>query len=153
MKKLKFLGRMEVELKPSFRLGSKSKTVNVIMSTSGGFFRGPKIEGAVFPNDGHWAPQHRDDTSTIEVRALLHTNDNARIAIRYPGRFVVPARDIRNVIDRQQVGEIDLSELTIRATPHFYTADPRYIWLNTTIATGTATFGKRTAFYEFFEIP
>lgn len=152
MKKLKFMGRMEVELKPSFRLGSKSKTVNVIMSASSGFFKGPKIEGRVFPNDRDWALEHSDGESAVEVRGLLQTNDNARITIGYPGRFVIPTRRIQNVIDGRQDGEIDMSELQIRATPYFRTSDPRYTWLNNTIAIGTATFGKRRAFYEFFEI-
>ena len=67
----------------------------------------------------------------------------------YPGRFVSPTRRSQNVIDRRQDGEIDMSSDTRYA---LRTSDLRYTWLNNTIAIGIATFEKRRAFYEFFEI-
>jgi len=116
---------------------------------TGGRFEGPKLRGTVVTGGSDWQSLRRDGATTINVRLLLKTDDDALIAMTYVGVRHGP----QAVLDRLAKGEtVNPSEYYMRVTATFETAAERYDWLNrmVTVACGHRMGGG--AIYQVFEI-
>ncbi len=116
---------------------------------TGGRFEGPKLRGKVLSGGSDWQSLRRDGATTLNVRIVLQTDDDALIAMTYLGVRHGP----QAVLDRMARGEVvNPSEYYMRATPYFETAAERYDWLNRVV---TVAYGHRVAggaIYQVFEI-
>ncbi len=116
---------------------------------TGGRFEGPRLRGRVLSGGSDWQSLRRDGATTLNVRIVLQTDDDALIAMTYLGVRHGP----QAVLDRMARGEVvNPSEYYMRATPYFETAAERYDWLNRVV---TVAYGHRVAggaIYQVFEI-
>jgi hypothetical protein len=116
---------------------------------TGGRFEGPRMRGRVLSGGSDWQSLRRDGATTLDVRLVLQTDDDALIAMTYRGlRHGPPA-----VLERLARGEsVQPSEYYMRATAFYETAAERYDWLNrvASVACGHRVAGG--AIYQVFEI-
>jgi hypothetical protein len=86
-----------------------------------------------------WMTLSADMVGTLDVRALLETDDGALIYTWYHGRF-----DLSQGVGGRPA----------YAAPLYETGDERYTWLNTiqAIAKGELTTDGRTLVYEIYEV-
>lgn len=110
------------------QIGDGGQGGRTIFVVTGGTFEGPHLRGTVAPLGGDWLVRRSDDVSRLDVRALLETDDGAKIHISYGGYN-----------HRQPLGPLgDLpdGERYFRTQPVFETGDERYAWLNRVVAIG-----------------
>ncbi len=116
---------------------------------TGGRFEGPKLRGNVLSGGSDWQSLRRDGATTLNVRVVLQTDDDALIAMTYLGVRHGP----QAVLDRLGRGEnVNPTEYYMRATPYYETAVERYDWLNRVVS---VAYGHRVAggaIYQVFEI-
>ena len=114
-----------------------------------GVFEGERLSGKVLDGGSDWQNVRRDGSTTLDVRLVLKTTDDALIGMTYHGIRQGPA----DVIARLEKGEaIDSASYYFRIAPLFETEAPRYAWLNNIVAIGI---GYRLAdgpVYSIFEV-
>jgi hypothetical protein len=76
-----------------------------------------------------------DGTGTLDVRALVETDDGALIFVQYNGRV-----------------DVGGASTTVYATPRFETGDDRYRWMNQIQAVGKGALDGTTLTYELYEL-
>jgi Protein of unknown function (DUF3237) len=114
-----------------------------------GVFEGERLSGEVLEGGSDWQSVRSDGGTTLDVRLVLKTTDDALIAMTYRGVRQGPPE----VIARLERGEVvDPASYYFRIAPVFETAAPQYAWLNNIVAIGT---GHRLAdgpVYSIFEV-
>jgi hypothetical protein len=115
----------------------------------GGSFEGERLSGEVLDGGNDWQTVRPDGATTLNVRLVLKTNDEALIGMTYRAiRYGPP-----DVVARIEEGEVvDPKSYYFRLNPLFETANARYDWLNRVIAIGI---GHRLAdgpIYSIFEV-
>jgi hypothetical protein len=83
-----------------------------------------------------WLTIGPDGTGTVDVRAMIETDDGALIYVYYQGR-----RDFSEGM-----------EAPIYTAPKFESGDERYGWLNKIQAVGKGMFDGSTLTYEIYEV-
>jgi hypothetical protein len=83
-----------------------------------------------------WLVVGPDLTGTLDVRALLETDDGALVYAQYNGRVDLAAG----------------ASAPVYATPRFETGDERYRWLNKIQAVGKGAYDGSTLVYELYEL-
>jgi hypothetical protein len=116
---------------------------------AGGRFEGPKLRGTVLPGGADWIVGRPDNSTTLDVRLVLETDDGASIGMTYRGMRHGPAAVMEKVNSGQFV---DPSEYYFRTAIAFETAAPRYNWLNRIIAVGTGNRLPEGPVYDIFEV-
>jgi hypothetical protein len=115
----------------------------------GGMFEGERLSGEVLEGGSDWQAVRPDGSTTLDVRLVLRTKDDALIGMTYRGLRHGPA----DVIERIERGEVvDPASYYFRINPLFETAAPQYDWINRVIAVGV---GHRLAdgpVYSVFEV-
>ena len=115
----------------------------------GGSFEGERLSGGVLDGGNDWQSVRQDGTTTLDVRIVLRTTDDALIGMTYRGLRHGPPE----IIERIEKGEVvEPASYYFRIAPFFETAVPKYDWLNRVIAVGV---GHRTAdgpIYSVFEV-
>ncbi|MCL3818599.1 DUF3237 domain-containing protein [Aeromicrobium wangtongii] len=107
-----------------------------IVAVTGGTVRGERVNGRLVDVGGHdWALIRPDGTLELDVRVLLHTDDDAHVLISYRGF-------------RRQRDD----GLYFRTSLTFETGDSRYAWLNSIIAIGVGTRPPEGPRYDVHEI-
>ena len=106
----------------------------------GGTFEGARLRGRVNGDGMDWITMRADNSMLIDVRMTLVTDDGAVIGMAYQGlaRTTDPADWERFSRKREM---LPYEALYLHTTPRFETGDPRYAWLNGTIAVSN---GART---------
>lgn len=116
---------------------------------SGGVFEGERLAGVVLDGGSDWQTLRSDGATTLDVRLVLRTSDDALISMTYRGIRHGP----EDIVERIEKGlEVDPGSYYFRTTPLFETAAPKYDWLNRILAIGV---GHRTAegpVYSVFEL-
>ena len=148
----------EVRTRPLFVMRLAVKPLQIIGETPGnlrrigvfgGSFQGEQLSGVVLEGASDWQNVRRDGATTLDVRMVLKTNDEALIGMTYRGVRHGPA----DIIKRMERGEVvDPAAYYFRTTGFFETAAPQYDWLNRLIAVGI---GQRLAdgpVYSVFEV-
>ena len=127
---------MTAELRMPFVLKDTPAGERRIFEVRSGSIEGDRIKGAMKGTAAaDWLVVGPDGTGTIDVRALVETDDGALVFIQYLGRVDVSAPDA-----------------PVYATPRFETGDDRYRWLNKIQAVGKGRFDGSTLTYELCEV-
>jgi hypothetical protein len=115
----------------------------------GGSFEGERLSGEVLDGGNDWQTVRPDGATTLDVRLVLKTKDEALIGMTYRAiRYGPP-----DVVARIEKGEVvDPTSYYFRLNPLFETATASYDWLNRVVAIGI---GHRLAdgpIYSIFEV-
>ncbi len=115
----------------------------------GGSFEGERLSGAVLDGGSDWQTVRSDGSTTLNVRLVLKTNDDALIEMTYQGVRHGPPR----VIERIEKGEVvDPESYYFRINPLFETSAAKYDWLNRVIAVGIGHRRADGPVYSVFEV-
>jgi hypothetical protein len=115
----------------------------------GGVFEGERLSGEVLEGGSDWQAVRPDGSTTLDVRLVLKTKDDALIGMTYRGLRHGPA----GIIERLERGEVvDPSSYYFRIAPMFETAAPQYNWINRVIAVGVGHRFAEGPVYSVFEV-
>ena len=120
-----------------------------VFPINGGNFDGPRMKGNVMPDGADWVVRRADGTTSIDVRLMLKTHDEAMIAMQYSGIISIAPVAAKRF---RSFEPVDYEETYVRTTPRFETADPRYDWLNRVIAVANGGSPRSQPTYQVFAI-
>jgi len=148
-----------VRSKPLFVLRLNVRALQVIGATPGayrrigvvpdGTFAGERLSGEVLDGGNDWQSVRSDGSTTLDVRLVLRTADDALIGMTYRGVRQGPP----DAIARLEAGEvIDPASYYFRIAPFFETGSSRYAWLNNVVAIGIGHRFAEGPVYSVFEV-
>jgi hypothetical protein len=148
-----------VQTKPLFVMSLSVKPLQIIGATPGAFrrvgvvpsgtFAGERLSGEVLDGASDWQTVRSDGSTTLDVRLVLKTTDDALIAMTYRGIRQGPP----DVMARLGKGEVvDPTSYYFRIAPLFETAAPQYAWLNNLVAIGIGHRFADGPVYSIFEV-
>jgi len=109
----------------------------LIYEVESGHIDGDRVRGKLKGHSGaDWLIVGPEGTGTLDVRALIETDDGALVFIHYRGR-------------------VDVSQgpgAPLFAAPLFETGDDRYRWLNRIQTVGKGTLHGTTLSFELYEL-
>jgi uncharacterized protein DUF3237 len=115
----------------------------------GGTFVGERLRGEVLDGGSDWQTVRDDGATTLNVRLVLRTSDDALIAMTYQGLRHGPP----DIVARIENGEaVDPASYYFRMTPLFETAATRYAWINRIVAVGIGHREAAGPIYNVFEV-
>ena len=129
---------LHLQPKPPITMGTGPAGTRLVSETANGEVQGDRLRGQV-GSAVDWLTVGPEGTGTIDVRAMLRTDDGARIFVQYNGR-------------------LDVSRgwqfpMTAYVAPRFETGDKRYAWLNRIQAVGKGTINEDLSVdYEWYEV-
>jgi len=140
---------MRLKVRPLQIVGATPDGFRRVGVVFGGSFEGERLAGEVLDGGSDWQTVRPDGATTLNVRLILKTDDDALIAMTY--------RRIRHgspdVVKKIESGEaVDPASYYFRIAPMFETASAKYDWINRVVAVGT---GHRLAggpVYSVFEV-
>jgi hypothetical protein len=139
----------QIQVKAPSIVGATPGYDRRIGEITGGQFEGERLRGRILSGGSDWQSLRADGATTLNVRLVLETDDNALIGMTYLGVRHGP----KEVLDRIARGEkVSASEYYMRATPYYETASEKYGWLNRVVS---VAYGHRMAggaIYQVFEI-
>jgi hypothetical protein len=120
-----------------------------IAVVTGGSFEGERLSGEVLDGGSDWQTVRTDGATTLNVRLVLKTKDEALIGMTYRGIRHGPP----DVIARIEKGEVvDHTSYYFRINPLFETANANYEWLNRVVAVGIGHRQSDGPIYGIFEV-
>jgi len=115
----------------------------------GGSFEGERLSGEVLDGGSDWQRVRNDGATTLNVRLVLQTKDDALISMAYQGVRHGPP----DVVERIDQGEVvDPTSYYFRTAPFFETAAAQYDWLNRVVAVGIGHRQADGPIYSVFEV-
>jgi Protein of unknown function (DUF3237) len=140
---------MHLNVRPLLVVGATPGVNRRIGLVPGGSFEGERLSGQVLDGGSDWQAIRSDGSTTLDVRLVLKTHDDAMIAMTYRGVRHGPA----DVISRLERGEtVDPASYYFRITPMFETAAGAYDWLNRILAVGIGHRPPDGPVYSVFEV-
>jgi hypothetical protein len=140
---------MHLQVRPLVVVGATPGADRRIGLIPGGSFEGERLSGQVMDGGSDWQAVRADGSTTLDVRLVLKTKDDALIAMNYRGVRYGPA----DVIKRIEKGEpVDPSSYYFRINPMFETAAATYGWLNRVLAVGIGDRRPDGPVYSVFEV-
>ena len=140
---------MHLNVRPLVVVGATPGVNRRIGLVPGGSFEGERLSGQVLDGGSDWQAIRSDGGTTLDVRLVLKTHDDAMIAMTYLGVRHGPA----DVISRMERGEtVDPASYYFRITPMFETAAGAYDWLNRILAVGIGHRPPDGPVYSVFEV-
>ena len=140
---------MRLNVRPYQVIGSTPGPIRRIGVVPGGTFEGERLSGSVLEGGNDWQAIRSDGATTLDVRLVLKTVDNALIGITYRGIRHGPA----DVIAKLEKGEvIDPDSYYFRTNPQFATAAAKYDWINRILAIGVGYRAAEGVIYSIFEV-
>ncbi len=148
-----------VRTRPLFVMRLDVRPLQIVGATPGGFrrmgvvpggvFEGERLSGVVLDGASDWQIVRGDGATTLNVRLVLKTSDDAMIGMTYHGLRHGP----RDVIERLEKGEaVDPASYYFRINPMFETAAPTYDWINRILAIGVGYRRADGPVYSVFEV-
>jgi hypothetical protein len=148
-----------VQTKPLFVIRLNVRPLQLIGVTPGahrrvgvvpsGLFEGERLSGEVLDGGSDWQNVRSDGSTTLDVRLVLKTTDNALIGMTYRGIRQGPT----DVISRLEKGEVvDPASYYFRMAPLFETEAPQYAWLNNVVGIGIGHRFADGPVYSVFEV-
>jgi hypothetical protein len=116
---------------------------------AGGRFEGERLSGTIVDGGSDWQTVRSDGSTTLDVRLVLRTSDDALIGMTYRGLRHGPA-DVLARIDKGET--VEPESYYFRIAPLFETAAPAYDWLNRVLAVGTGHRFADGPVYSVFEV-
>jgi hypothetical protein len=139
----------QIEVKPPSIIGATPGHDRRIGEIAGGRFEGEKLRGKILSGGSDWQSLRADGTTTLNVRLVMQTDDDALIGMTYLGMRHGP----KEVLDRIGRGDkVNPTEYYMRATPYYETASEKYGWLNRIVS---VAYGHRMAggaIYQVFQV-
>jgi len=115
----------------------------------GGSFEGERLSGEVLDGGSDWQTVRNDGATTLKVRIVLKTKDDALIGMTYRGVRHGPP----DVVARIEKGEVvDPMSYYFRINPLFETAAAKYDWINRVVAVGIGHRRTDGPIYSVFEV-
>ncbi len=140
---------MRLDVRKLLILGATPGAYRRIGVVPGGSFEGDRLSGAVLDGGSDWQTVRGDGATTLDVRLVLKTTDEALIGMTYRGLRHGPPE----IIDRIEKGEVvDPSSYYFRTNPLFETSSPKYDWINRIVAIGIGHRQADGPIYSIFEI-
>jgi hypothetical protein len=140
---------MHLKVRPLVMVGATPGVDRRIGLVSGGSFRGERLSGEVIGGGSDWQAVRADGSTTLDVRLVLKTDDDAVIVMAYGGVRHGPT----DVIARMERGEaVDPASYYFRINPTFETAAATYDWLNRILAVGIGHRQPDGPIYSVFEV-
>jgi Protein of unknown function (DUF3237) len=130
-------------------IGATPGAFRRIAAVPGGVFEGERLSGVVLEGGSDWQTVRADGATTLDVRLVLKTTDDALIGMTYRGlRHGSP--DILKRIDNGEA--VDPADYYFRINALFETAAPQYDWINRIVAVGTGHRQADGPLYSVFEV-
>jgi hypothetical protein len=140
---------MRLDVRKSQIIGATPGSYRRIGVVPGGEFEGERLSGEILDGGSDWQAVRPDGATTLDVRLVLRTRDDALIGMTYRGLRYGPA----DVIQRMERGEfVDPASYYFRINPLFETAAPKYDWINRVIAVGVGHRPAEGPVYSVFEV-
>jgi len=140
---------MHLNVRPLQVIGATPGAFRGIGVVPGGVFEGERVRGEVLEGGSDWQTVRSDGATTLDVRLVLRTADDALIGMQYRGlRHGTP--DIVARIDKGEA--VDPASYYFRITALFETASSTYDWLNRILAIGVGHRRAEGVVYSLFEI-
>jgi hypothetical protein len=140
---------MRLDVRPLLIVGATPGTYRRIGVVPGGSFEGDRLSGQVLDGNSDWQTVRSDRATTLDVRLVLKTNDDALICMSYRGIRYGPT-DIMEKIDKGEA--VDPACYYFRINPLFETAAQKYDWLNRVVAVGIGYRRTDGPVYSIFEV-
>ena len=115
----------------------------------GGTFAGERLAGEVLDGGADWQTVRGDGATTLDVRLVIKTVDDALIGMTYRGVRCGPP-DVLARIDRGE--DVAPESYYFRIAPLFETAAARYDWINRIVAIGIGHRLSDGPVYSVFEV-
>jgi hypothetical protein len=114
-----------------------------------GVFTGPKLRGRILAGGGDWFVRGANDLARLDVRKTFETDDGALIHVTYIGLYKFNAAVSRTL---SAGGDAQFGDTLFMAQVQFETGDPRYAWLNETLAVAEARETAAGVEYQLFAL-
>jgi len=114
-----------------------------------GAFTGPKLNGRILAGGGDWFVRGANDLARLDVRKTFQTDDGALIHVTYIGLYKFNAAVSRTLAAG---GDSQFGDTLFMAQVQFETGDPRYSWLNETLAVAEARETAAGVEYQLFAL-
>jgi hypothetical protein len=139
---------MYLNVRPLQVIGAAPGAFRRIGVVPGGVFAGDRVRGEVLEGGSDWQTVRSDCATTLDVRLVLRTADDALIGMQYRGlRHGTP-----DLVTRIDKGEAVGPSYYFRINPLFETASSTYDWLNRILAIGIGYRRAEGVVYSLFEI-
>src|SRR5262249_10293224 len=140
---------MRLAVRPLQMIGGAPGAFRRVGVVFGGSFVGERLSGEVLDGGSDWQAVRGDGATTLDVRLVLKTNDDALIGMAYRGMRHGPP----DIIARIEKGEVvDPATYYFRTAPFFETAAPKYDWINRIVAVGIGHRRADGPIYSVFEV-
>jgi hypothetical protein len=142
-----FAARFEV--RPPLNIGASPAGDRRVGVLSGGTFEGERLRGRVLDGGSDWLTVRTDGSWTMNVRAVLETDDGALIGMFYQGVRRGPPEILAKIARGE---DVDPESYYFRVNPLFETASPKYAWLNGLVTIGVGHRQAAGPLYSIFEV-
>ena len=149
MPKLEYLMTYRADLKAPVEVGAVPSGSRQIYDVTGGSFEGPRLKGKLLPSGGDWLLIGNDGVGRLDVRATFETTDGARIYMQYYGVVVINEKVSEALAEGRETQYGDTYFMT---QPRFETGDPRYAWLNSTVAVSQGRVLPNAVEYRVYQV-
>jgi hypothetical protein len=140
---------MRLDVRKLVVVGATPGGLRRIGVVTGGSFEGERLSGEVLDGNSDWQTVRGDGATTLNVRLVLKTKDDALICMSYQGVRHGPP----DVVERIEKGEaVDPASYYFRTNPLFETAAPKYGWINRIVAVGIGHRRADGPIYSIFEV-
>ena len=140
---------MRLDVRKLQVVGAAPGAVRRIGPVFGGAFEGERPSGEVLEGGSDWQQVRGDGATTLDVRLVLKTTDEALIGMTYRGIRHGPP-DIMARIDKGET--VDPATYYFRMAPMFETAAAPYDWINRIVAIGIGHRRPDGPIYSVFEV-
>jgi hypothetical protein len=140
---------MRLDVRPLLIVGATPGPYRRVGVVPGGSFEGERLSGEVMDGGNDWQTVRSDGSTTLHVRLVLKTNDNALITMAYRGVRHGPP----DVVQKIEKGEVvDPTSYYFRINPLFETAAAKYDWINRVVVIGIGHRQADGPIYSIFEV-
>jgi hypothetical protein len=140
---------MRLNVRKMLNVGTTPGGVRRIGVVPGGSFEGDRLSGEVLDGGSDWQAVRDDGATTLDVRLVLKTADDALIGMTYRGVRHGPPE----VLDKIAKGEVvDPTSYYFRISGLFEAAAPKYDWINRIVAVGIGHREASGPIYSVFEV-
>jgi hypothetical protein len=140
---------MRLDVQKLLIVGATPGAYRRIGVVPGGSFEGERLSGEVLDGGSDWQTVRNDGATTLNVRLVLKTKDDALIGMTYQGVRHGPP----DVVERIEKGEVvDPTSYYFRINPLFETAAAKYDWINRVVGVGLGHRSPDGPIYSVFEV-